>query len=298
MPIAVKESEEIDKNLIENFSDFLGELSGIQSSTIEHILNLFIAVVIIFIALRLSEYVILKLIQKTSNNTKLAEAKLNTITRMLDGLFKFLTFLLIMIQILIAFGVDKTQILAITSAFSVAIGLAAQNVVKDLINGVMIVVEDQYKLGDFIQINGFKGEVEKLTMRVTQLRDVDGSLHIIPNSSIVEVTTMSKEYVKAIILIGVEYSTDTARVIKKLQELMDEAYKEMPEQMLSVPVVQGISAFKDSCIEIKIICDTAIGERVAVEYALRLKIKEMFDREGIVIPFPQRDVNIVSSKWY
>ncbi len=287
---------EIEQNVIESVSDSLGSMMGIKAETIEHIINLVIAIAVIFIMLRLSEYLILKVIQKRSNNTKLAEAKLNTITRMLDGFVKVLTFALIMIQILIASGVDKAQIIAITSAFSVAIGLAAQNVVKDLINGVMIIVEDQYKLGDFIQINGLKGEVEKLTMRVTQLRDVDGSLHIIPNSSIIEVTTMSKEYVKAIIIIGIEYSADTGWVIGKLQEVMDQAYEEMPEQMLEVPRVLGISAFKESCIDIKIICDTAIGEKVNVEYALRLKIKEMFDREGIVIPFPQRDVNIVSSK--
>ncbi len=292
----LEEKVELDTNIIESISSSLGSMTGIKSTTIEHIINLVIAVAVIFIMLRLAEYLILKVIQKRSNNTKLAEAKLNTITRMLDGFFKVLTFVLIMIQILIASGVDKAQIIAITSAFSVAIGLAAQNVVKDLINGVMIIVEDQYKLGDFIQINGFKGEVEKLTMRVTQLRDVDGSLHIIPNSSIIEVTTMSKEYVKAIITVGTEYGANTAWIIEKLQEVMDQAYEEMPEQMLEVPKVQGISAFRDSCIDIKIICDTAIGERVNVEYALRLKIKEMFDREGIVIPFPQRDVNIVNGK--
>ncbi len=289
-------AENFSENMTQSVAEFLGDLTGIQSTTIQHGINLVIAIIAIFLMLRIVEYVILKYIQKRSNNTKAAEAKLNTITKMLDGFFKGLTFLFIMIQILIAFGVNNTQILAVISALSVAVGLAAQGVVKDLINGVIIVVEDQYKLGDFCQINGYKGEVERLTMRVTQLRDVDGALHIIPNSAITEVTTMSKEYVKAIITIGTEYGADTRLIIKKLQEVMDEAYKEMPEQMLQVPEVKGISAFKDSCIDIRIICDTAIGEKVNVEYALRLKIKEMFDREGFVIPFPQSDVTIVSNK--
>ncbi len=259
----------------------------------EKIISLVITVVVIFVILRVLERLTLKTIQSKSKNTKAAEAKLNTITNMLDGFFKFLTALFIIVPILIAAGVDTAQIIALTSALSVALGFAAQGVVKDLINGVIIVVEDQYKLGDFCEINGYRGEVEKLTMRVTQLRDVDGCIHIIPNSCITEVTTMSKEYIKAIVVVGVEYSVDIDFVIGKLESLVEEFYAEMGDKLLNVPSVRGISAFSESSVDIKIICDSVVGERYTIEYALRLKIKQMFDREGIVIPFPRRDVNIV-----
>ncbi len=283
----------LDINMTGELSKFISSMTGIKSEPIQEIINLVMAIVAIYLVFRLIEGVILKYIRKKGNNTKIAEAKLNTIYKMLEGLFKFLTFLFIIIQVLIALGVSEAQIFAVVSTLSVAVGFAAQGIVKDLINGVIIIAEDQYKLGDFCEINGLRGEVEKLTMRVTQLRDVDGSLHIIPNSSITQVTTMSKDFVKAIIVVGIEYSANTAWVMDKLKELMAEVYKEMPDKLLQEPKVLGISAFQDSCIDIKIICETAIGEKYNVEYALRLKIKEMFDKEGIVIPFPQRDVNIV-----
>lgn len=285
----------MSEDVTQTVSEVVGRTIGINPEVIQHIINLVIAVVAVFLILRVLETVLLKYVKRRGKDAKVSEAKLNTISKMLDGLFKAITFFFILVQVLIAFGVDKTQILAISGAFTVALGFAAQGIVKDLINGVIIVVEDQYKLGDFVEINGYQGEVEKLTMRVTQLRDVDGSMHIIPNSSVTEVTTLSKEYIKAIVVIGIEYGVDTAWVIKKLEEEMEKAYSEMSSKMLGVPKILGISAFQDSCIDIKIVCDAVVGERVGIEYALRLRIKEMFDREGIVIPFPQREVSIVSN---
>ncbi len=270
---------------------------GLEHPLAHNLISLAIVVTSVFVILRTVEYLLLKNFQlrnkHTNADTKSSELKLNTVTKMLDGFIKFVTFFFILIEVMLAFGVDKTQIIAITSTLSVALGFAAQGLVKDLINGVVIVTEDQYKLGDFVMVNNeFRGEVEKLTMRVTQLRDVDGSLHIIPNSSIVSVTTLSKEFIKAIVTVGVEYSADTAFVIRKLEEEMQLAYEEMSGQMLEPPKVLGISAFTDNAVNIKIICDTVVGEKNSTEYALRLRIKEMFDREGIVMPFPQRDVYI------
>ncbi len=289
-------AETFDSTVSEGVANVLSDITGIQAETFQSIINLVVTVLVIFIILRFLENVILKGIRKKSKNTKIAEAKLTTITKMLDGFFKFLTALFIIVQVLIAAGVDTAQIIAVTSALSVALGFAAQGVVKDLINGIIIIIEDQYKLGDFCEINGYKGEVEKLTIRVTQLRDVDGCIHIIPNSCITEVTTMSKDYIKAIVVVGVEYGADIDWILSKLESLMEDVYNEMPDKLLAIPFVRGICEFNDSSVDIKIICDAAIGERVNVEYALRLRIKQMFDREGIVIPFPQRDVNFINAK--
>lgn len=279
--------------ITEPISAYINTYTGISQAGIKSFLDLVLLVALLFFSLRLVENLLLRYI-KTRNDSKDQEAKLNTITKMLDGFFKFLTVFFITIQILLAFNVDKAQIIAILGTLSVAIGFAAQGIMKDLINGVVFVVEDQYKLGDFIEVNKtYKGVVEKLTMRVTQLRDVDGALHILPNSSILEVTTFAKEYTKAIIIIGIEYSADIDFVVKKLEEEMEEAYKDLGKKLLAKPEILGISAFQDSCIDLKIVCDTAVGEKVGVEYNLRLRIKKMFDREGIVIPFPQCDVNLV-----
>ncbi len=283
--------------MIDELSKSISSSLGFNQTIVHNLISLALVVISVVIILRVVEYLLLKSFalnnKRLNMDTKSAELKLNTVTKMLDGLIRFVTFFFVLIQVLIAFGVDKTQIVAITGTLSVALGFAAQNLVKDLINGVIIVTEDQYKLGDFVMINKeYQGEVEKLTMRVTQLRDVDGSLHIIPNSSIITVTTLSKEFIKAIITVGVAYDSDISFVIKKLEEEMQLAYNELSGQMMEVPRVLGISNFTDNAINIKIVCDTVVGERYSTEYALRLKIKELFDREGIVIPFPQRDIHI------
>ncbi len=283
--------------MVDDISDKITMTFGIEHQLVHDLISLAIVVTAVFFVLRTVEYLLLKNFKMRNKHSdadlKSKELKLNTVTKMLDGFIKFVTFFFILIEVLIAFGVSTTQIIAITSTLSVALGFAAQGLVKDLINGVIIVVEDQYKLGDFVFINNeFKGEVEKLTMRVTQLRDVDGSLHIIPNSSITSVSTLSKEFIKAIVVIGVAYESDIDFVIKKLEEEMMSAYQEMSDKMLEPPTILGISAFMDSAINIKIVCDTVVGERNNTEYALRLRIKKMFDREGIVMPFPQRDITI------
>ncbi len=283
--------------MVDDISYRISLALGIEHKLVIDLIGLAIVVTAVFFILRTVEYLLLKNFKlrnkHSSADIKAKELKLNTVTKMLDGFIKFVTFFFILVEILLAFGVDSAQIIAVTGTLSVALGFAAQGLVKDLINGVVIVTEDQYKLGDFVCINNeFRGEVEKLTMRVTQLRDVDGSLHIIPNSIILTVTTLSKEFIKAIVTIGVAYESDIDFVIKKLEDEMSLAYEEMSDKMLEPPTVLGISAFMDSAINIKIVCDTIVGERNNTEYALRLRIKKMFDREGIVMPYPQRDITI------
>ncbi len=181
--------------MVDDIVDKITLAFGIEHKLVHDLIALAIVVTAVILVLRTVEYLLLKNFelrnQRSNVDTKARELKLNTVTKMLDGFIKFVTFFFILIEVLLAFGMEQSQIIAITGTFSVALGFAAQGLVKDLINGVVIVVEDQYKLGDFVMINEFKGEVEKLTMRVTRLRDVDGSLHIIPNSKITTVTTLS-----------------------------------------------------------------------------------------------------------
>ncbi len=273
----------------------MSNTSTISDNLSDILISLIVPVFALYIGLKIAEKLLFRYIRKNRHKSKMSEAKFNTVTKLLDGAFKFTMFFVIIMEMLIAFGVDATQILAITSTFTVALGFAAQGIIKDFINGIVLVVEDQYRLGDLVEINNFKGTVEKLTMRVTQLRDIDGSLHIIPNSRIGTVTTFSKDFVKAIVIVGVEYSADISKVIQKLETEMANAYADMSDKMLGVPEVLGISAFTDSSIDIKIVCNTKVGEKYTTEYALRLRIKKMFDKEGICIPFPQRDVHIVSN---
>ncbi len=270
-------------------------VSTISTNLSEILISLIIPILAIYICLKIIEKILFNYIRKNTLKSRMSEAKFNTVTKLLDGAFKFTIFFVIIMEMLLAFGVDPTQILAITSTFTVALGFAAQGIIKDFINGIVLVIEDQFRLGDFVEINDFKGTVEKLTLRVTQLRDIDGSLHIIPNSRIGTVTTLSKDFVKAIVIINVEYSADISKVIQKLELEMAKSYADMSDKMLTVPEVLGISAFQESSIAIKIVCDTIVGEKYSTEYALRLRIKKMFDKEGFVIPFPQRDVHVINN---
>ncbi len=269
-------------------------VSNISINLSEILVSLIIPILALYICLKIVEKILFTYIRKNTSKSRMSEAKFNTVTKLLDGAFKFTIFFVIIMEMLLSFGVDQTQILAITSTFTVALGFAAQGIIKDFINGIVLVVEDQFRLGDFVEINDFKGTVEKLSLRVTQLRDIDGSLHIIPNSRIGTVTTLSKEFVKAIVIINVSYSQNISVVIQKLEVEMAKAYNDMSDKMLGLPDVLGISSFNESGISIKIVCDTIIGEKYTTEYELRLRIKKMFDKEGFVMPFPQRDIHIIN----
>jgi small conductance mechanosensitive channel len=185
------------------------------------------------------------------------------------------------------FKIDPKPLLAGIGVVGLGLSLAAQNIMRDFINGLFIIAEDQFNVGDWIAVGGHSGTVESFTMRVTRLRASDGRLIIIPNGSIGNVENSTKDFAVAIVEVGVSYSSDIQNVMGVLDGCAREAASASPGVALDAPNVQGILAFRDSDILLRVLIKTLPGEQWGMERTLRRMIKERFDAEGIDIPFPQ-----------
>jgi moderate conductance mechanosensitive channel len=179
-------------------------------------------------------------------------------------------------------------ILASFGILGLAISFGAQSLVKDVISGTFLLMEGQYGVGDVVKVSDVSGLVEKITLRTTVLRDVEGAVHIVPNGEITRVTNMTKAWSRAVLHIGVAYREDVDRVIDVLKDVLREfqADPEWGALLLEDPVVPGVENFADSAVVIRIMAKTLPLKQWDVARELRRRIKKRFDREGIEIPFP------------
>ena len=185
------------------------------------------------------------------------------------------------------FHIDAKPLLAGIGVVGLGLSLAAQNILRDFLNGLFIVIEDQYNVGDVVTIGGATGTVEAFTLRATRLRAADGRLITIPNGSVAQVTNSTKDYAVATVNVGVSYDADIPQVMSVLGRCGKILRERMPEQVIADPTPQGIIDFRDNDLLMRVLAKTEPGEQWAVERALRIIIKEEFAKDGIEIPFAQ-----------
>lgn len=216
------------------------------------------------------------------------ERNSDTVASLLSSLCKYAIYFIILCNILVMWGVNITSILALGGAVSVAVGLGAQDIVKDMMAGLFIITENQFGVGDIVELNGFSGTVEAIGIRTTRIRNADGNVHIVPNGQISIVTNMSKGFNRAIVDISVAYGEDMDRVFAVLKDEFERLFNnKIIEGILDVPQVWGINELAESSVVIRVAADSEIGENWRVERELRKYILKRFEKEGIEIPFPQ-----------
>jgi small-conductance mechanosensitive channel len=225
--------------------------------------------------------------------TTLRERRGKTISQLLRSVGRVVIFA---VALLLTFNVfiDIGPILAGAGILGLAVSFGAQSLVKDVISGFFMLFENQFAIGDVIEAGGKSGVVEKMTMRVVVLRDLQGTMHVIPNSEIKVVSNMTRGWSRAVVDVGVGYEEDPDRALSVVR---DEAarFSVDPEwtPMLDGPVeVPGIESLGDSAMVIRSLIKTQPGSQwnAAREYRRRLKLR--LDRENIEIPFPQRKVHV------
>lgn len=221
----------------------------------------------------------------------------NTLSGILRSLGKALIFFLAGMIILSKLGINVAPILASAGILGLAVGFGAQSLVKDVIAGFFVLVEDQYGVGDVVEVNGNgkSGVVERFNLRITQLRTLDGQLITIPNGTITLVVNHSKEWARAVLEVGVTYDQDPEKVIEVLKAVGAALQAEMPEKILEPVDVLGIEAFKESELVFKLVLKTVPLEQWAVARAFRKKLLLAFREAGIEIPFPHRKL-VVSAE--
>lgn len=216
-----------------------------------------------------------------------------TIVSLVSAIARVVLVVIAFILILGEFDIDIGTLLAGAGVIGFAIGFGAQNLIKDFIAGIFVVLENQYRVGDVVRLNGVSGQVKKITTRITVLRDLDGNVHYIPNGSIEMSTNMTMEYAKINLEIGVSYDSDLDKVKQVVDEVglalaEDKVWKEF---VTEAPYFARVNDFGDSAIIIKIFGKTLPAKQWSVEGELRKRLKTAFDENQIVIPFPQRVIH-------
>ena len=200
--------------------------------------------------------------------------------------------------ILSEIGVNLAPILAAAGIGGLAIGFGAQNLVRDVITGFFILLEDHIRVGDVVKVGEFAGVVENITLRVLTLRDLDGSLHVIPHSAVTIVTNMSKDFSFALLDVGVAYREDVDEVVVILREVGAELRRdpEFASDILEDLEVLGVSEFASSQVTITIRMKTAPIKQWRIGREFRRRIKKAFDARGVEIPFPHLTLYLGESK--
>lgn len=185
-------------------------------------------------------------------------------------------------------------LLAGVGVAGLAISFGAQSLVKDVISGFFMLLENQFGVGDVVEINGKTGVVEQMTLRVVSLRDVRGHLHIIPNGAISMVSNRTRDFSRAVLDVGVGYGESVDRVIAVMNDLAQEFWNDQKwrAKLRDQPVVWGVQALGDSAVTMRLVANTLPGLQDEVNRELLRRIKNRFDAEGIEIPFPQRTVHL------
>jgi len=200
--------------------------------------------------------------------------------------------LIVVFTILAEIGVNIGPALASLGIVGLAIGFGAQGLVKDLINGLFILIENQYGIGDVVKIAGVSGLVEEINLRETILRDLDGVVHYIPNGEIQVASNFTKEYSRVNMNISVGYGEDLDHAIEVINRVCNDMAQDQSwkKKLLKPPQVLRVDKLGDSGIDIKVTGDTIPLAQWEIMGELRKRIKKAFDEAGIEIPWPHMKV--------
>ena len=223
--------------------------------------------------------------------TKISETKrADTLIRIFSMVTSITIAIVALLMVLQESGVEIGPILAGLGIVGLAVGFGGQYLIRDIISGLFIILENQYRIGDVVNFDGTGGLVEDISLRMTTIRDLDGTVHHIPHGEIKKVSNLTKYFARVNLNIGVSYSSNLEHVIRVVNHIGNELAEDpiWKELIIKAPQFLRVDDFADSAIIIKILGETQPIKQWEVTGELRKRIKIAFDKEGIEIPFPQR----------
>ncbi len=209
--------------------------------------------------------------------------QIRTLSSVIFSVSTMVIYFVAVMQILPVFGIDVKPLLASAGVAGLAIGFGAQTLVKDVINGFFILVENQYDIGDVVRLADRTGTVEVMSLRRTILRDPNGTLHNIPNSEIKIVSNMTRDWAQVSLHISVDYNESSGRVVELLQEAVAEVFNDerFHEAMVNEPEVPGIDRVSGQEVDYLVLAKVKPGAQHGVTRELRRRIKEHLQKNKI-----------------
>lgn len=228
--------------------------------------------------------------EQSGPNQRAAMLRAVTIYSLVTQIIRGLIATVMIFWLLDSVGIDMRPVVAGVGVAGLALSLAAQNIIRDYLNGFMILIEDQFNVGDFITTSGFSGTVEFFSFRSTKLRDVSGSLIIIPNSAIQAVQNFNKNWSAAIIDFGISYEADYKKALEIASEIAQKMAADSTYHIIEPPRTQGILTFTNSAVMLRAILKTEPGQQLVAGCDFRQKLKDAYDKEGIALAQSRRVV--------
>ncbi len=230
---------------------------------------------------------------KDLHSTGAERKREDTLIRIVLGTFKVILWLMAGLMIFSEIGVNIGPLIAAAGVAGLAFGFGGQYLIKDLISGFFIILENQYRIGDVVCFDGTCGLVEDISLRATILRDQDGTVHHVPHGSVGRVANKAKQFARVNLNIGVSYAADLEKVITVINQIGDElANDEVWKEHIIKPVkFLRVEDFADSAVIVKVLGEVLPLQQWAVAGEFRKRIKIAFDTAGIEIPFPQMVVH-------
>lgn len=280
--------QEITNKYINEYSELI--IPWILTSGLKIIFILAIAFFLNKILSRFIEKAVRIAVRPDKYSSKEAEEKReNTLIQIFSTSSKIAILCISSLMVLEEFGIEIGPILAAAGIVGLAFGFGGQYLIRDIISGLFIILENQYRVGDVVNLDLASGKVEQISLRKTTLRDIDGTVHHIPHGEIKKVSNLSNEFSRININIGVAYSSDIEKVITIINQIGNELANDpqWKEYIIQPPQFLRIDDFADSSIVLKILGESFPDKKWDITGELRKRIKITFDKEGIEIPFPQ-----------
>ncbi|WP_460963306.1 mechanosensitive ion channel family protein [Parasphingorhabdus pacifica] len=221
------------------------------------------------------------------------QQRAQTIGSVLRSIASFVIFGVAFMMVLSEFGINLGPILASAGVLGLAIGFGAQSLVQDFLSGIFMMSEDQFGVGDVVDVGDAVGTVEAMTMRVTKVRDLDGNLWHVRNGEIMRVCNMNQDWANAVIEIPLDYSVDLPEARRVMESSLEEFANE-PEfksDILEKPDVNGVVGIGNGAVTMRVIIKTKPGAQWSIGRAVRSQLKSRFDKEGIEVAHPVRSLD-------
>jgi len=236
-----------------------------------------IIIIVILVIIAIMKMITSRVAKKASKNKRAL-----TIAKLVQSIIRYMVIIIGVIAIIGVWGFDITTLLAGAGIISLIIGLGAQTLVKDLLGGISIVLDNSYEVDDIIEINGFKGKVVEIGLRSTQIMNWKGELKIITNGEIKELINYSRYFSTAVVTINIDYRNDIDKVVSLLEEKLP-AIKDLYQEIIEGPNVMGVSNTDTNGYEITVIAKTIPEQHYGVERSIRKFILDLLKKNNFII---------------
>lgn len=269
-----------------------------------HLIYVGILLAIILIVQRVADVAINKYFKAIYNRAEEKgespdDKRYRTLAAATRKIVSFVLWSLAILAALVNFGVDVAFLLSGAGAAGIFLGIAGKDILMDYYTGAMVLIENQYRVGDVIKIdNDHSGVVEDIELRTVILRDIDGFIHVVPHSHATTIINMTFDFARVNVEVGVAYDSDLDKVKKVVNEVGEDMAKdqELKDRIINPIAFDRYMSFDDSQITVRALGDVVAGQQWALSSEFNLRLKKAFDKNGIEIPFPQRVMHTAAEK--